>query len=185
MGSQKNIEIRDLNKSYGDKEVLKDFSAVFEAGTVTCIMGESGRGKTTLLNCIIEDLDKKPAVVFQEDRLCEDFSAIENVRLVNSGSDAEGILYSLGLLKEDISRPVKELSGGQRRRVAIARALASTDETGKNPRELLILDEPFKGLDEETRAKAAAEILKHHSFIIMVAHDAFEAELMGARILKI
>lgn len=184
MGSQKNIEIRNLNKSYGNKKVLENFNATFEYGTVTCLMGESGCGKTTLVMSIIDMLDEKPAVIFQEDRLCEDFDAIENVRLVNDECDAVTVLLSLGIADEDMKRPVKELSGGQKRRVSIARALACRDKSGK-PRELLIMDEAFKGLDEKTREKVAKEILKYYSFIIMVAHDADEAELMGAEVLKL
>lgn len=184
------IVINALSKSFGEKKVLDCFSAVFPEGEVTCIMGQSGCGKTTLLNILmgllsadsgtIQGLPGRISAVFQEDRLCEDFSALRNVRLVTGKAVSDGqiidCLEALGLVGS-LNCPVRELSGGMKRRVAIARALLAGGE-------LLILDEPFKGLDEDTRRNAAAQILHRAEgrTIIMVTHDPDEAQLTGGKI---
>ena len=90
------------------------------------------------------------AVVFQEDRLCENLSPLSNIRLVTGSSLSTSVLTAelskLGLT-DCISHPVRKLSGGERRRVALLRALLA-------PWNLLLLDEPFKGLDPDTKKAA-------------------------------
>ena len=116
------------------------------------LMGPSGIGKTTLLLLLlglvspdsgeITGLPEKVSVIFQEDRLCEDFSALSNVAMVlpRGGEEtASALLKALGL-EEAMRQPVHTLSGGMKRRVAIARGLAADSP-------LLLMDEPFKGLD--------------------------------------
>lgn len=188
----RDFTVRGLQKRFGEKRVLEDFSAVFPAGQVTCVMGPSGCGKTTLLNILlglekadggsVTGIPDRISAVFQEERLCEDFSAVTNVRMVTGKAvkpeEIEACLRALGL-EGSLYSPVRELSGGMKRRVAIARALLAEGE-------LLILDEPFKGLDEGTRA-AVVEEMKNHILdrtVIMVTHDPQEAALMGADILE-
>ena len=184
------ITIENLNKAYGEKQVLRDFSARFPLGETSVIMGPSGCGKTTLLNILlgflspdsgkIENLSKKISAVFQEDRLCEDFSALSNVSMVltkKSDKPAE-LLTKLGL-GEELHKPVRSLSGGMKRRVAIARALSYDGD-------LLILDEPFKGLDEETR-KTVMEIVRRETAgktVIAVTHDPEEAAFLSHNIIR-
>lgn len=186
------IVVSRLYKSFGDKPVLRDFSAVFPGGTLTCLMGPSGCGKTTLLRILmglekadagsVAGLPRRISAVFQEDRLCEGFSAVSNIRLVTGRSIPAAVLEShlltLGL-GGSLSLPVRELSGGMRRRVALARAVLARWE-------LLLLDEPFKGLDEDTRRAAAAYLLEHTAgrTVIMVTHDPAEVELTGGRLLR-
>ena len=145
-----------LYKRFGDKVVLEDVSLIVPDGAVVCLMAPSGRGKTTLLRCIagLEMLDsgtvtgvpERLGFVFQEDRLCPQLDAVENVRLVTgramSRPDIEEYLRELGLA-DCLDQRAAELSGGQRRRVSIARALA------KNPK-LLLCDEPTGALDYKT-----------------------------------
>ena len=94
--------------------------------------------------------------VFQEDRLCEAFSAVENVLMTAASSmsraEAERELREL-LPQEALNRPVATLSGGQKRRVALCRALCA-------PSDLLILDEPFTGLDAGTRMEGIRYLQK-------------------------
>ncbi len=186
------IVIKNLNKSYGDKKVLSDFSVVFSEEKCTCIMGPSGSGKTTLLRLItglekpdsgsIEPDSAAFSMVFQEDRLCEDFSIASNIRLVLendkdlSDEAIKNLLEEMGL-NEDIYTQVSLLSGGMKRRVAIARALVYDSDW-------MILDEPFKGLDETTRQKVTECIKKKRKSIIMVSHDPEEAKLMGAEVVN-
>ena len=182
----KDLVLEGVTKRFGDKTVLRDLSLRFSPDSVNCVMGPSGCGKTTLMR-IIAGLEKpdggkitgqpdKIAFVFQEDRLCEDFSAVANIRLVTGKSlpdeEIEECLVSLGL-EGSARRPVRELSGGMKRRVAIVRAVLARPD-------LLILDEPFKGLDEEIRAVCADFILKEclRATILLITHDADEASLM-------
>lgn len=184
------ITIDKLNKAYGEKQVLRDFSARLPMGETTVIMGPSGCGKTTLLNILlgfqspdsgtIENLPDRVSAVFQEDRLCEDFSALSNVSMVlteKSPRPAE-LLAALGL-EQELKKPVRTLSGGMKRRVSIARALCYDGD-------LLILDEAFKGLDEDTR-KAVMEVVRRETAgktVIAVTHDPEEAQFLSDNIIK-
>ena len=188
----RDVVLSHLNKSFDHLAVLRDFSATFAAGRITCIMGRSGCGKTTLLRILlgleqadsgdILGLPARCSAVFQENRLCDEFSAIENVRIAAPRHTAEEIkntLSSLLLDEEAQEKPVCELSGGMRRRVAIARALLAEGE-------LLLMDEPFKGLDEGTRDAVIAYVKKAVAgrTVILVTHDEEEAALLGAPVLQ-
>ena len=189
------IIIKDLCKSFGEKKVLENFSVTFPAGSVSCIMAPSGAGKTTLISIIqgfvkpdsgsISGNEVPMSAVFQEDRLCEDFNPVSNVRFScgstkNKKSKEESVscLASLGL-GDSLGKPVREFSGGMKRRVAIARALMAEYE-------LLFLDEPFKGLDEELKVSVAEYIRASAAgkTVIAVSHDESEAALLGATIIK-
>lgn len=188
-GENMDIAVKKISKSYGQEQVLKDFSCDFPEGKLTCIMGRSGGGKTTLIKLLmglekptegsIEGLlGKKLSAVFQEDRLCENLSAAANIRLVcrNHVSDEElKSAFQRVCLNEVWRKPVRELSGGMRRRVAILRALFAEYD-------FLILDEPLKGLDEETKQKTAVYILEktQGKTVLVVTHDEEEAKLLRA-----
>jgi len=187
----KDIVISGLSKCFGEQVVLKDFNAVFKAGELSCIMGVSGGGKTTLLNILlglismdageIDGIPENISCVFQEDRLCEDFSAVTNVRIACDknvdSTEIESQLKKVGL-GDSMYRTVRELSGGMKRRVAIVRALMATAD-------LIIMDEPFKGLDESTKLTVAEFVKKQLKgrTAIMVTHDESEVELMGGRLI--
>ena len=188
----KDIHVSRLSKSYGSHQVLRDFSAVFPAGKTSCIMGESGCGKTTLLHILmglvppdggsVENMPQSIGAVFQEDRLCEELSVGKNIRLTCRWRLPDSTIRSHlaeTLLGDILHQPVRDLSGGMKRRVAILRAVLSD-------REILILDEPFKGLDEATRAATAAYLKKHTAgkTLILVTHDPAEVALMGGSLLK-
>ena len=183
----KNIEISGLEKSFGDKKVLDGLDLTLPLCEISCIMGESGCGKSTLAKILmgiyeadggtVVGLPTKIAAVFQEDRLCEDFSALTNAKMAARGVTRQQIEADFAALGLDGAQktPARELSGGMRRRVALIRAMRSDAE-------LIILDEPFAGLDEQTHA-AAAEYVKNTRggrTVIVVTHDAGDAELLGA-----
>ena len=185
------IYIRDISKSFGHQKVLDRFSAELPLNGITVIMGESGCGKTTLINImmgferadsgVIEPLPGRMSAVFQDDCLCEDFSALSNLRAVTgkkrSSEELIKYLNALGLEKEDILKPVRELSGGMKRRVAIARALVADSE-------YIIMDEPFKGLDEELRKKVAEFVLNStktkRKGLLIITHDPEDISLLSA-----
>ena len=188
------IRIEHLYKAYGENQVLSDFSAVFEKGKTTCIMSPSGEGKTTLLR-ILAGLEKadsgritgledmKKSMVFQEDRLCENLSASANIRLVrqkrpwgrekNADQKIDEAMRAVGLSGCE-NQPVREFSGGMRQRTALLRALYSDWD-------ILFLDEPFKGLDEETKNKVIYYTKEkcEGKTVIFVTHDRSEAEKMS------
>ena len=186
------IGIRSLSKSYGEKTVFSSLSLTIPLGSVTCLMGPSGCGKTTLAFLLagliapdggeIVGVPEKKAFVFQEDRLAEEFSALSNVRFVLPGRDrgrAKEILARLGL-GEELSRPVRAFSGGMKRRVALVRALAYDAD-------VCFLDEPFKGLDGESREQALRCTLEMTAgkTVIFITHDPEEAKALGGRVIDL
>ena len=159
------IRIKNISKAYGDKQVLNHISKELPSGETTVIMGASGCGKTTLLRILlglekadsgeVTGMPERVAVLFQEDRLCEDISAYENIALVlerkrtRAQKDAqkhhvEQEAAQVSITAEDLTQNVMELSGGMRRRIALLRALLYDADC-------VILDEPFKGLDAATK----------------------------------
>lgn len=186
------IELKNICKSYGGQEVLRDFSAIFPEG-VTVIMGPSGRGKTTLLRLMM-GLDKpdsgeiigvphRLAAVFQEDRLPLCFRAPVCAGMTAApGVSRETILEHLRVLglEQELLKPVRELSGGQRRRVAVARAVLARPD-------VLFLDEAFTGLDDTIRSTTSEYILRNLAgkTIIAVTHDLEEARILGGSILTL
>lgn len=185
------MRIENLSKAYPDKVVLKNFSAEFPDGEVSCIMGKSGSGKTTLLRIILglekadsgsvgTDKFTRFSAVFQEDRLCEQFTAEVNVRLVcRDGERVRAVLTEMGL-GDSLDKPVSELSGGMKRRTAIARCMLAQSD-------IIIMDEPFKGLDEDTRERVISTVLRLREgrTMIVSTHDPEEAALLGGRIVTV
>lgn len=181
----KDIVVSKLCKAYGDNKVLNNFDLNISECTITCVMGPSGCGKTTLLNILlgletadsgeIKNLPQSISAVFQEDRLFEDFSAVSNIKAVNTDkAKATTLIEAMGLAGSE-KKPVKELSGGMKRRVAIARALAYEAD-------FVVMDEPFKGLDEKTKGSVidfVKKALKNKTALI-VTHDREEAKRLGA-----
>ena len=186
------IVFQSVSKSFGDVRVLENFSATFSEGSRTFIMGPSGCGKTTLLRLAM-GLEKpsqgsvlapkRISAVFQENRLLDPFTPRVAVEMTaakgTSRKDIDECLTALGLGK-DLSRPVKEFSGGMKRRVSVARALLA-------PGDALILDEPFTGLDDGTREEVAAVILRYlrGRTLLAVTHDEEDAALFDAKILHL
>ena len=177
------LEAIKLSKSFEGKQVISQFSQGFESGVRYCLMGPSGCGKTTLLNLLMglvkPDSGKVKAdgvrfsAVFQENRLLDQMTAAANVALVSQSSreEIETLLRELGIDDESLPQPVSTYSGGMKRRVALCRALLAEYD-------VLILDEPYKGLDEDTRAKVMRIVARYTQgkTVILVTHDREETE---------
>jgi len=189
------VKLTDICKAYGANVVLDRFNCRIEESAVTCLMGPSGKGKTTLLRMmlgleqpdsgLISGMDNlRKSAVFQEDRLCENLSAAANIRLVcqkalKTGSIIEA-MQAIGLEPDCAKQTARSMSGGQRRRIAILRALMAEYD-------ILFMDEPFKGLDAETKEKVMlyTKELNRGKTIVLVTHDIVEAEVMGGRVINI
>lgn len=200
------VVISSISKAFGEQKVLDNINFVFPAGKTSAIMAPSGEGKTTLLKIIagletadtgnisfeklfnigegegalIKEKAPKVGVTFQEDRLLEYMTAEENIRLVNEGLSKETVrtaMAAVGLDDEsDIKKTVGEYSGGMKRRVSLLRALLAADSA-----EVILLDEPFKGLDDETKTKTVEFIkeMTQDMTVILVTHDKDEADALG------
>ena len=184
------IVIKNLSKRFDGKVVLDRLSLDLPDRGVVAIEGRSGSGKTTLLNILMGLLPadsgeitglegKRITALFQENRLLENWSVIKNIRLVcpRQTGDAEILAHlgEVGLAGEE-NTLVRALSGGMKRRAALVRAVIA-------PGDILILDEPFKGLDEATRREVIRYTLNHAGdrLILLVTHDRSEADAMNAR----
>ena len=203
------IELSNINKTFINLKkisVLKKVSYKFKKGKIYSLMGPSGSGKSTLLNIlslidrpnagsiIIEknhidfknlqknDLlrAKKIGIIYQQDNLLSDFTAIENIYLASlaAGNDkklsiskAKSLLRKVGLTNRSNHYP-SQLSGGEKQRVSIARALI-------NDPQIILADEPTGSLDLET-AKGIFDLLKKqinpNRLIIFATHNRFFAD---------
>jgi len=183
------ITLRGVTKRFGDEVVLDGLDLDLAEGGVTALMGPNGSGKTTLARLllglavpdggVIRGLEgRRRAAVFQETRLCEQLTAVGNVRLVlDRATRASAVVEELcrvGLDEESLVKPVLELSGGQRRKVAIVRALMADAD-------LLVLDEPFTGLDSQAKVLLMSYVRERSDrrTTLLITHDRAEAEWFG------
>lgn len=173
------IQMQNASIAFDGKKVLENVNLRLEKGVHYCLMGPSGCGKTTLFNLLLGLLksdsgtvlrahDLKMSAVFQEDRLLEHATAYANIALVSkvSRQAAESLLMELGIPEESLAQPVSTYSGGMKRRVALARALMADYD-------VLFLDEPYKGLDEDTRASVTQTVARFtkDKTVLLITHD--------------
>ena len=193
------MKIENLRFSYFDngteKNIFNGLNLQSDSGII-CFMGPSGCGKTTLLHIIaglirpcdgtVSDFPSNCSVMFQEDRLLPWLNAWANVALVDKDrrnirrnpqttDKASSVLKEVGI---DPEMPISSMSGGMKRRVALARALAFESEA-------LILDEPFKGLDEDLMQKCAALVKAQEKPVLVSTHSEAEAKVLGAQIIRL
>ncbi|MDO4621530.1 MAG: ATP-binding cassette domain-containing protein [Eubacteriales bacterium] len=207
------MKAEHISKSFGEQKVLQDLTIDFPEGETTILMGPSGCGKTTLLRILmgLEEADTgnvdvpkcRMAAVFQENRLCEDFNAVENCRIVMDAEAEQKLAAAHGSkekgkrikvrqmremlaeeleevgLGEDAFRMIREFSGGMKRRTAIVRAVTADPD-------LLFLDEPFQGLDDASRELVISYLQKRTAgrTVILVTHDQRD-QILGKKVIRL
>jgi ABC-type nitrate/sulfonate/bicarbonate transport system ATPase subunit len=192
------ICVEGMDKCFGKKQVFSGYEITIEPGQVTAVMGPSGKGKTTLLRIIsgLEDADRgkidlgceRVSYLFQEDRLLPWLNLYDNLAIVLKGKvefAAAGPMIREALermeLSDDIDKLPQQLSGGMNRRVSMARSFVY-------PAGLLLLDEPFKGLDKALKDRIIEGSWKYYTkdkTVLMVTHSPSDAERLAQRIIEI
>lgn len=192
----KDIIFKNFSFSYPDKEIYKNFNTVFPGGKINVVLGASGVGKTTLLNALtglsgfdgeIENMPKNVSYIFQSDRLVKTISVGKNLDFVlkNAIPDKtarKNAIYDMAKLLEIsdvLKRLPTEISGGQAQRVQMVRAFLY-------PSEVMLLDEPFKGLDVSLKTRLIKKFLelwgRDGRTVVLVTHDVYDALLMGDKV---
>ena len=187
------LTIEHLTKQFGEKTLFRDLCLTVDGPAV--LWAPSGWGKTTLLR-ILMGLDTptagrvrgvgRAAAVFQEDRLCPQLTALQNVTLVLTGSEKQykeqikSDFQQLGMDTAALTLPAARLSGGQKRRTALLRALWAPSDT-------LLLDEPFTGMDPDTLAAAAALLRTRCGTepVLLATHDREAIRLLGWPVIEL
>lgn len=193
------MQIQNLCKSYENQPILDHLSLDLKEGGIYALMGPSGRGKTTFLHILMGIVPadegkllgfskKRISAVFQEDRLFPFLTAAENIAAVSRNrcffsaselSSYNKILAEL-LPASSLSLPVRSFSGGMKRRASLARALLV-------PSDLLILDEPFTGLDEASRLQTMSFLLKYRNerTLLFSTHRKDDADFLHASLIQL
>lgn len=187
------LTIDHLEKCFGSTVLFRDLTFTVDGPAV--LWAPSGWGKTTLLR-ILMGLDTptagrvrgvgRAAAVFQEDRLCPQLTALQNVTLVLPGSEKQykeqikAEFQQLGMDAAALALPAARLSGGQKRRTALLRALWAPSDT-------LLLDEPFTGMDPDTLAAAAALLRTRCGTepVLLATHDREAIRLLGWPVIEL
>lgn len=185
------LQLQEVSKAFGEKKVLENVCTAFEKGKAYVLMAPSGSGKTTLLRLIakLERPDAgaitgndKVSYQFQEDRLLEDELTVTNIMLTTKRDINSVCTIASEILPIDcLFKPAASLSGGMKRRVSLVRALLYLlDE----PDAICLLDEPFAGLDPETKEKTIAFINKYRNgrTLIVASHDKEDCMLLGGTV---
>ena len=198
--NMKKLELKNIKKTYNETIVLDGFSAICDSSKPSCIMGESGAGKTTLLNIIMglvsadsgmaeysfqsgavmTDGGYRTSAVFQETSLVPHLNPVINVAMVlGNNSDKKRINQELGCLidEEFLDKPCAQYSGGMKRRVEIVRAIMADSD-------IVVMDEPFAGLDDTTKNKVIGYIMVNivDRILIISTHDLSDAEKLRANV---
>ena len=173
------VEAKDLNKSYDDKEVLKELNLIIERGEKVAFVGKNGEGKSTLAKVIIGELEYtgglklghnlKVGYFAQNQELLLDgnktvFETIDDIAVGDIRKNIRGILGSFLFSGEDIDKKVKVLSGGEKTRLALSKLILE-------PYNLLVLDEPTNHLDIRSKEVLKNALNQYDGTLIVVSHD--------------
>jgi len=188
------IELKNVSKTYDDLQVLKNFNIKFEENIITCLLGPSGVGKTTIANIVAKLITVESgsviglenavfSYVFQEPRLLEWYSVYDNIDFVlkdvyapEKRKNISNNYIDMVELADYKEYKPRALSGGMAQRVSLARAFAY-------PSNVLIMDEPFKGLDMKLKQEMILSFKKLFNeskrTVLFITHDIDEAILLS------
>lgn len=190
------ITISNANFSYDDKKILENFSLTVATNERVALFAPSGKGKTTLADIICGLLSLQSgtfsvnpkariARTFQEPRIIGHLSVLDNIRFISGSSFDKNI--ALNILNElelsnDASTKALKLSGGMAMRLEIAKALYVVITS---PESLLVMDEPFRGLDDKLKEKVICFINKtidnNNTTLILITHDMNDIDKLKSR----
>ncbi len=182
------IQINNLSIKYENRIILKNFNNHISAGEHIALVGASGIGKTSFVNAIMKLIsydgeiiipdNVRFSAVFQENRLFEGLSVYKNISMTARNYSADVLKEMVVLAGLEPETIVNTLSGGMKRRVAILRAIFA-------PFDILILDEPFKGLDTDTKLIMMDMVREKISekTMILITHDPSETLFFNSRII--
>lgn len=178
------MKLENISKNFGEKRVFENFSLEIKKGSHVAVLGDSGRGKTTLVKILmgllkpdggtVETDGEVFSALFQEDRLLPSKTLLQNLKFVGTDeASAKEYLKKVGLENEYNSYPAS-LSGGMKRRAALARALSFKSFTA------LILDEPFTGQDEAQKDRLIKLITEEtaEKTLILITHSKDDANAL-------
>lgn len=186
------IILKNVAMHYENKPVFHSLNWQIAPGEHWVLYGASGSGKTTLLRLLcglqppaagsVQGIPDGVAVVFQEDRLIAHLTVLENLRLVASPRFLpllEQLLHEVSLGENSHDYP-DMLSGGMRRRVAVLRAIVFD-------KELVLMDEPFTGMDERTKQAVASVIARccKNKTLLLTSHNPADAPLLSAQVAEL
>ena len=186
------LRVENLTKAFGEHLLFRQLRFTIDGPAV--LWAPSGWGKTTLLRILmgLEQPDSgradgvgRVAAVFQEDRLCPQLTAVDNVLLVlpdgrAQRQDVQADFAFLGMEGEALTLPASRLSGGQKRRAALLRALWARADTR-------LFDEPFTGLDPAAMEKAADLLVRRCAGVpaLLATHDRAAIQALGWPVLRL
>ncbi len=175
------VELSDLNKSYGEKSIIKDVNLIIERGEKVSFVGRNGEGKTTLARIIVRDLDHEGLCKIgynvsigyyaqnQDELLDENKTVLQTIDDIATGdirTRIRGLLGAFLFGNDDIDKKVKVLSGGERSRLSLIKLLLK-------PVSLLVLDEPTNHLDLKSKDILKNALINYNGTLIIVSHDRY------------
>ncbi|MEG2676121.1 MAG: ATP-binding cassette domain-containing protein [Clostridia bacterium] len=187
------MEIKNLSLKFGEKVLYSNFNFQIENGKITCILGKSGCGKTSLLNCIARQIDcqgeivgaGKISFVFQTPRLIPRISIRKNLEFVIDSLSKDEKKRKVDSVaeqfecKEILDKFPDQISGGEGARVAVARAFCSSSQT-------ILLDEPFENIDIRLKSQIIEQLLfsiaQDKKTALCVSHNVEDILLMADRV---
>lgn len=173
------LDIKNLSKSFGSRQIFQDVSITVGRGEKIALLGPNGVGKSTLLKCIMKEIDFVGVVEYGHnvnvtyfaqnqaeklDKTKSIYQTVEDVAVGDIRKDLRSILGAFLFSGEDIEKQVGVLSGGERTRLALCQLLLS-------PSNLLILDEPTNHLDMQSKEVLKEALQKYEGTFIVVSHD--------------
>ncbi|MCU1314156.1 MAG: transporter, ATP-binding protein [Acidobacteriaceae bacterium] len=188
------VEVRDLVKSYGPKQVLHDVNFTIDRGDRIALVGVNGAGKSTLVRMLSGSEGPSSGTLKLGHNVTAEYFAQDQYKVLNPAArmlddisgvaprvaqaDLRGLLGCFLFSGDDVFKPLGVLSGGERNRYALARILVS-------PANFLLLDEPTNHLDLRAKEVLLEAIRNFSGTVIFVSHDRYFLDALGTRVFEV